>query len=88
MKARARAGRRGWVGAAGLAIALIGWIWFVVRPSDLIVPLWVASVVGMLWIGQKVCRELLYGADRFMNRRAAEAVPPESPPSPPESPQR
>ena len=74
--ARARAGRLGWVGGALVAMVLVGWIWVVVRPSNLITPLWIASVVAMLWLGQKLSKEIIYGGFRFANRRAAEAVPP------------
>lgn len=76
--AKERAGRWGWLGGAVIALGLVGWIMWVVRPSDLITPLWIASVVAMLWLGQKVSKEVIYGAFRFGNRRAAEAVPPVS----------
>jgi hypothetical protein len=38
----------------------------------------VATVVAAIWISSKVAREIVYGAMRFRNARAVEAVPPES----------
>jgi hypothetical protein len=37
---------------------------------------WLATLVAAVWIGQKVAREMIYGAMRFSNSRAVEAVPP------------
>jgi hypothetical protein len=75
-RARARAARRGWlVGVTG-ALLLALWIWLVVRPSNLVPGGWLATIVAAAWIGAKVAREVLYGLERFRNRRAAEAVPP------------
>ena len=82
LAAKARAGRWGWLGGAVIALVLVGWIMWVVKPSDLITPLWVASVVAMLWLGQKMSKEVIYGVFRFGNRRAAEAVPPVLPDEP------
>jgi len=78
--ARHRATRRGWiVGIAGAA-ALAAWIWIVIRPSDLVLGGWLATVVAAAWIGARVAREMFFGVERFRNRRAAEAVPPGAPP--------
>ena len=75
-RARERAARRGWLAGAATATGLALWIWLVVRPSDLVVGGWIATVVAAAWLGAKVAREILYGADRFLNRRAVEASPP------------
>jgi hypothetical protein len=76
-RARARAARQGWlVGLAGAAL-LAAWIWIVVEPSDLVLGGWIGTVVAAAWIGSKVAREILYGVERFRNRRAADAAPPQ-----------
>jgi hypothetical protein len=75
-RARRRAARWGWVGGFAFGAFLAGWVWFVVRPTDLVVGGWVATLVAAVWIGQKVAREFIYGGMRFRNARAVEAVPP------------
>lgn len=81
LAARARASRRGWaVGIAGAA-ALAAWIWLVVEPTDLVIGGWLATVVAAAWIGARVAREVFFGVERFRNRRATDAVPPDGPPS-------
>ena len=74
--ARRRAGVWGWGVGTVLAVALAIWIWTVIRPSDLILPGWIATVVAALWIGSRVAKEVAYGVLRFTNRKAVEAVPP------------
>lgn len=82
-RARRRAVRRGWIGGLVIAALLAAWIWLVVQPSpDLVLGGWIATVVAALWIGAKVVREIDYGVQRFQNRRAVEAVPPELPDDP------
>jgi hypothetical protein len=34
-------------------------------------------VVAAIWIGSKVAREIAYGAMRFKNARAVDAMPPD-----------
>ena len=75
-RARDRAGWWGWVGGVGFGAAVASYIWVVVRPSDLVVGGWLATVVAAVWIGSKVTREIIYGAMRLRNARAVEAVPP------------
>ncbi|HZD03290.1 MAG TPA: hypothetical protein VE173_00180, partial [Longimicrobiales bacterium] len=84
-RARARATRRGWIAGTVLAGLLALWIWLVIRPSDLVIGGWVATVVATFWIGSRIAREIAYGVERYRNRRAVEAVPP-SDPSLPEGP--
>lgn len=81
--ARTRAKRWGWLagGVAGASLAL--WIWLGVRPSDLIIGGWIATVVACLWLVSRISREVLYGGARYRNRRAVEATPPTDPPAEP-----
>lgn len=74
--ARLRATRKGWVVGVVAALALAGWIWVTIGPSDLVIGGWAATVVAAGWIMARVGREFFYGADRTVNQRAAEAVPP------------
>ncbi len=74
--ARNRASWWGWVGGIAFG-ALCGlYVWFAVRPTDLVIGGWLATLVAAVWIGQKVAREMIYGGMRFLNARAVEAVPP------------
>jgi hypothetical protein len=79
-RARSRAAWQGWLGGIAFGVLVAGYVWLVVRPSDLVVGGWIATVVAAIWLGQKVAREIAYGAMRFKNARAIEAVPPSSPP--------
>lgn len=74
--ARERAGKWGWGVGSVVALVLALWIWLVIQPSDLVLGGWIATVVAALWISGRVAREIAYGAMRFNNRKAAEAVPP------------
>lgn len=60
----------------GLCVAL--YIWAVIRPTDLVIGGWIATVVAAVWIGSKVARELVYGIMRMRNVHAVEASPPDS----------
>jgi hypothetical protein len=77
-RARGRAGWWGWVGGLSFGAVVTLYIWIAIRPSDLVIGGWVATVVAAIWISSKVAREIVYGAMRFRNARAVEAVPPES----------
>lgn len=74
--ARNRAGWWGWLGGIVFALGVGVYVWFGVRPTDVVVGGWAATLVAAVWIGQKVAREIAYGVMRFRNARAAEAVPP------------
>ena len=78
-RARNRAAWWGWLAGLVFGTGVAAYVWFVIRPSDLVVGGWVATIVAAIWIGQKVAREMIYGAMRFTNARAIEAVPPSSP---------
>lgn len=75
--ARRRATRRGWTAGVALAVILALYIWFVIQPDLSLIPTgWAATLGVALYLGGRVARELFYGAERLLNRRAVEAVPP------------
>jgi len=82
-RARNRAAWWGWLLGLLFGAGVAGYVWFVIRPSDLVIGGWVATVVAAVWIGSKVGRELVYGIMRFRNTPAVEAEPPDSPPAAP-----
>jgi hypothetical protein len=76
LRARNRASWYGWIGGLAFAAACGAYVWFVIEPTDLVPGGWLATLVAAAWIGQKVAREIIYGAMRFTNARAVDAVPP------------
>ena len=70
--------RRGFLksSAAALGAGVALYIWIVMRPTDLVIGGWVATVVAAVWIGKKIAREIVYGAMRSRNVPATEAIPP------------
>lgn len=81
--ARARAGRIGWIGGVAIGVIVSAYIWLTVGPSSLIPQLWLATSLAVVWLGARFVREIAYGAMRFRNARATDAVPPTAPPPPP-----
>lgn len=79
-RAQERAKSWGWIFGAVVAVGLAIWIWVEIRPSDVIIGGWIATVLAAFWLGARLGRELFFGVMRFRNRRAAEAVPPAGPP--------
>ena len=79
---RRRAMERGWVVGAVVTALLAVWIWLWVQPT-LLMGVWLAILVAAFWLTSKIARELAYGVMRFRNRRAVEAVPPDTAPEPP-----
>lgn len=77
-RARDRAGWWGWLIGLIFAACIAAYIWLVIHGSRALIGGWVAAVVAALWLGSKVGREIVYGAMRFRNTRAVEAVPPSS----------
>ena len=77
-RARERAALYGWLGGVAFGLSCAAYVWIAIGPTDLIVGAWAATLATAVWIGQKVTREFIYGAMRFKNSRAAEAVPPSS----------
>ncbi len=80
---RRRAGVWGWGAGAVLAAFLALWIWLVIRPSNLVLGGWIATVVAALWIGGRIGREVAFGIMRYRNTKAVEAVPPTDSPGAP-----
>jgi hypothetical protein len=74
-RARDRAGWWGWLGGVLFGAGVALYIWAVIRPTDLVIGGWIATVVAAVWIGAKVAREIVYGAMRLRNARAVEATP-------------
>jgi hypothetical protein len=73
----ARATRWGRIAGTVLAAALAAWIWLVIQPDpELVLGGWAATILAAWWIGGRVAREIVYGAQRFTNRGAREATPP------------
>lgn len=72
--ARDRAGRIGWRVGLVLALLLAGWIWFVIRPSDLVLGGWIATLVAAAWLGSRLTREIVYGIDRASDPPGGEAA--------------
>jgi hypothetical protein len=77
---RHRAGWLGWLIGLGFGAAVAAYVWLVIRPSDLVIGGWIATVVAAVWIGSKVGREIAYGTMRYRNRGAVDASPPVEPP--------
>jgi len=76
--ARNRASWWGWLGGMLFGGVLALYIWTVIRPTDLVIGGWIATLVAGVWIGSKVARELVYGIMRFRNAKAIEAMPPDT----------
>lgn len=75
-RARERAAWAGWLGGLVFGTGVAAYVWLIIEPSDLVIGGWVGTVVAAIWIGQKVAREIVYGAMRVRNARAVDAVPP------------
>lgn len=78
-RARERAAWWGWLGGLIFAAGVAIYIWTAIRPTDLIIGAWIATLAAAVWIGSKVCREIAYGVMRFRNSRAVDAFPPDVP---------
>ncbi|GMV05905.1 MAG: hypothetical protein AMXMBFR53_21820 [Gemmatimonadota bacterium] len=79
-QARERAAWWGWAQGLAFGALVAAYVFLVVRPTDLILSAWIATVVAAVWIGARIGREIAYGVMRFTNTKATEAVPPASPP--------
>ena len=75
-RARNRAAWWGWLGGLGFGAAVGMYVWFVIQPTDLVIGGWLGTGVAAIWIGQKIAREMVYGAMRLKNAAAVDAVPP------------
>lgn len=64
-RTRDRASRIGWMAGGTLALGLGLWIWTAVRPSDLVLGGWIATLVAAAWLGSKLAREIAFGVFRY-----------------------
>jgi len=78
-RARERAAWWGWAQGLAFGALVAAYVFLVVRPTDLILSAWIATVVAAVWIGARIGREIAYGVMRFTNANATDAVPPASP---------
>lgn len=72
---RHRAAWWGWLIGIVFAAGVAAYVWLVIRPTDLVIGGWIATVVAAAWIGSKVGREIMYGVFRARTRRADEDAP-------------
>ena len=77
-RARNRASWYGWLGGLFFGAWVAAYVWLAIRPTDLVIGGWIGTVAAAVWIGSKICRELVYGIMRFRNARAVDAIPPAS----------
>ncbi|MDE0650069.1 MAG: hypothetical protein OXI12_06955, partial [Gammaproteobacteria bacterium] len=61
--------RRARIAATGLAVIVAGYIWGIIRPTDVVIGGWIATVIAAYWIGGKLAREIFYGIERSNNKR-------------------
>jgi hypothetical protein len=77
-RARNRAGWWGWLGGGLFGAGVALYVWAFIRPTDLVIGGWIGTVVAAVWIGAKVAREIVYGAMRYRNAHAVDAMPPDA----------
>lgn len=77
--ARERAAWWGWAQGLGFGALVAAYVFLVVRPTDLVMGGWIATIIAAVWIGGKIGREIAYGVMRFRNTKAVESVPPTGP---------
>ena len=77
-RARNRAGWWGWLGGGLFGAGVALYVWAFIGPTDLVIGGWIGTVVAAVWIGAKVAREIVYGAMRFRNAHAVDAMPPDA----------
>jgi len=75
--ARERAAWWGWAQGLVFGTLVAAYVYFVIRPTDLVVGGWIATVVAAVWVGARIGREIAYGVIRFAATRAA--APPPAP---------
>ena len=69
LRARLIATRKGRIAATVLAAVAAGYVWGVIRPSDVVIGGWIATVIAAYWIGGKLAREIFYGIERSTKKR-------------------
>ena len=67
---RNRAGWWGWAIGLAFGAGVAAYVWLVIRPTDLVIGGWVATVVAGIWISSKVGRELSSGVMRYPHSRS------------------
>jgi hypothetical protein len=77
-EARNRASWWGWLIGLVFAGCIAAYIWLFIRPSNLIIGGWIATVVVALWLGSKIGRELVYGIARARKTGLHDGAPPAS----------
>ena len=68
-RARLIAARRARIAATALAVIVAGYIWGIIRPTDVVIGGWIATVIAAYWIGGKLAREVFYGIERSNRKR-------------------
>jgi hypothetical protein len=64
VRARNEAGWWGWAIGLGFGAVVAAYVWLVIRPTDLVIGGWIATVVAAVWIGAKIGREAAFGVMR------------------------
>ena len=79
LRARERAAWWGWGQGLAFGLGVAAYILLVVRPSDLVMAGWIATVVAAVWIGGRLGRELAWGIMRYVQTKARDPTAPASP---------
>ncbi len=69
VRARLIATRRARIAATVLAVIVAGYIWGLIRPTDVVIGGWIATVIAAYWIGGRLAREIFYGIERSNRKR-------------------
>lgn len=83
-RARERAAWWGWTQGLVFGGGVAAYVFLVVRPTDLVLGGWIATVVAAVWVGSRMGREVAYGVIRYLDTRqdvARESAPPDAPAS-------
>lgn len=81
-QARRRSARSSRLVAAVVTGLLAAWTFLWVAPAQDMVPVWLVILLAVYYLTYRITREVGYGAMRFRNRGAVEAVPPDAPTEP------
>lgn len=68
-RARERAAWWGWAQGLAFGILVAAYVFLVIRPTDLVLGGWIATVVAAVWVGSRIGREVAYGVIRFATTR-------------------
>lgn len=78
-RARERAAWLGWAQGVVFGVLVAAYVFLVVRPTDLVLGGWIATVVAAVWVGSRIGREVAYGVVRYLDTRQG-GTPADSPP--------